>query len=75
MNKKSKHGNEIRDDILEYLKKHQVKHVNLSIRSLADEFGKSTSVINWHLDKLVEDGKIKRDKKIARSIQVIEDDK
>jgi len=74
MNKNSKDGEEIRAHILEYLKAHEVTHANVSIRELADKFDKSTSVINFHLDKLVEANKIKRAKTIARSIQIVKNE-
>jgi DNA-binding Lrp family transcriptional regulator len=45
-----------------------------STRELAREFGTSTSVINYRLDRLVKEGKLQRVPMIARGILLVEED-
>jgi repressor LexA len=64
---------DIRTDLLEYIKSYIVEHGYApSIREMRDECGiSSTSVVDYHLKKMVREGTIKKDDNKARAIVVL----
>lgn len=66
-------GPEARKRIMKFLSKNVVKLAPVSFEDIMQATGiSSRSVVYYHLAELEEEGKIKRDKNIARHIEVIE---
>ena len=77
MNKKpNKNGIEVRKRMIEYLKKQEKLISPVSIRELGEAcFISSTSVVNYHLEQLEKQGKIKRHEGKFRFIELVHDEK
>ena len=72
MNKPSKHGEETRQRIMDYLLANQVVICPVSYEEIAEGVGlKSVSGIAFHLKTLEEQGKIKRPAKQYRHIEIV----
>ena len=65
-------GEEAREKIMKYLGERVKKIAPVSFQELADYLGCSKSVIYYHLGRLEREGKIKREKDMARVIEVVE---
>ena len=73
MNTHTTQGQQVRDKILDFLKRKQVTISPVTFFEIAEEIGgASTSVVTYHLGVLEKEGKIRRDKNKARHIEVIE---
>ena len=66
-------GVEVREKIMQFLIKNEVRLSPVSFREIAEALGGdvSTSVVEYHLGVLQDQGKIKREPKKSRLIRVI----
>jgi DNA-binding MarR family transcriptional regulator len=53
-------GKAARDKIMDYLTSHQTLIANVTVRDIGSELYYATAVVQYHLDKLEETGKIQR---------------
>ena len=62
------------DNILQYVRQYKSENgIAPSLREIAAEFQTSTSVVHYHISKLVLDGRMKRLPGIARGIVLVEE--